>query len=157
MRIADAEQRRIEVTGGEVWAARLGPADGVPVLILHGGPGAASYYLEPFAERLARRRPVVVYDQLGCGRSDKPDDTSLWTVDRSCRRARPGARRARPRALSPARAVVGRLAVDRVPDPRPGRHRSGWCWPRTSASIPQFVAEARRLIDELPEPDAHDC
>jgi proline-specific peptidase len=25
---------------------------------------------------------VILYDQLGCGRSDQPDDTSLWTVDR---------------------------------------------------------------------------
>ena len=32
-------------------------------------------------ERLSKHRPVVVYDQLGCGRSDKPDDASLWTLD----------------------------------------------------------------------------
>ena len=46
-----------------------------------GGPGAAAYYLEPLEERLAEHRPVVVYDQLGCGRSDMPDDPSLWTID----------------------------------------------------------------------------
>ena len=85
----------------------------MPLLILHGGPGAASYYVEPLAERLAAHRPTIVYDQLGCGRSDKPDDPSLWTLDRSWR-GRPGARRARPRALPPARAVVGRLALGRV-------------------------------------------
>jgi proline iminopeptidase len=38
-------------------------------------------YLEPLAE-LADRRPVIFYDQLGCGRSDQPGDQSLWTVDR---------------------------------------------------------------------------
>ena len=25
---------------------------------------------------------MIFYDQLGCGRSDRPDDLALWTVDR---------------------------------------------------------------------------
>jgi proline iminopeptidase len=33
-------------------------------------------------EALADERPVVLYDQLGCGKSDKPDDVSLWRVER---------------------------------------------------------------------------
>src|SRR5450756_511683 len=36
-------------------------------------------YIDPL-EDLADRRRVIFYDQLGCGRSDRPDDTSLWTV-----------------------------------------------------------------------------
>jgi proline iminopeptidase len=27
-------------------------------------------------------RPVIHYDQLGCGNSDRPEDLSLWTVER---------------------------------------------------------------------------
>src|SRR5712691_6871079 len=73
----------VDVPGGRVWYMGQGSGDGVPVLILHGGPGAASYYMQPLADRLAAHRPAIVYDQLGCGRSDIPDDTSLWTVDRS--------------------------------------------------------------------------
>jgi len=38
-------------------------------------------YLEPL-EDLATNRPVVFYDQLGCGRSDRPADDSLWTTGR---------------------------------------------------------------------------
>jgi proline iminopeptidase len=38
-------------------------------------------YLEPLAG-LAASRPVIFYDQLGCGRSDRPGDDSLWTTDR---------------------------------------------------------------------------
>jgi proline iminopeptidase len=38
-------------------------------------------YLEPLVG-LAAARPVIFYDQLGCGRSERPADTSLWTVDR---------------------------------------------------------------------------
>jgi proline iminopeptidase len=31
---------------------------------------------------LAGERPVVFYDQLGCGKSDRPDDVSLWRIER---------------------------------------------------------------------------
>jgi proline-specific peptidase len=72
----------IEVPGGRVWYQVNGAdAPGVPLLCLHGGPGMPHDYLEPLAG-LAAGRPVIFYDQLGCGRSDWPDDQSLWTVDR---------------------------------------------------------------------------
>jgi proline iminopeptidase len=74
----------LELSNGRVWWRREGAGDALPILLLHGGPGAASYYLEPFAERLALHRPVIIFDQLGCGRSDQPDDPSLWTLDRAC-------------------------------------------------------------------------
>jgi proline iminopeptidase len=38
-------------------------------------------YLEKLSD-LARNRPVVFYDQLGSGRSERPADESLWTVGR---------------------------------------------------------------------------
>ncbi len=151
MRIADAEQRTIEVTGGKVWAARLGPDDGTPVLILHGGPGAASYYMEPLAERLSEHRPVIVYDQLGCGRSEQPDDTSLWTVDRSVEeldqvRAAFGLGRCHLLGQS----WGGWLAIEYMAREPSGIDRLVLA--STSASIPQFMAEARTLIEALPEP-----
>lgn len=72
----------IEVPGGRVWYQVVGPdRPGVPILCLHGGPGMPHDYLEGLSD-LAQRRPVVFYDQLGCGRSDRPADESLWTVDR---------------------------------------------------------------------------
>jgi len=43
----------------------------IPLLVVHGGPGLPSDYMEPLAA-LAGERPVVFYDQLGCGRSDRP-------------------------------------------------------------------------------------
>jgi proline-specific peptidase len=72
----------LEVPGGRVWYQVNGVnRPGVPLLCLHGGPGMPHDYLEPLAD-LAGDRPVIFYDQLGCGRSDWPDDQSLWTVDR---------------------------------------------------------------------------
>jgi proline iminopeptidase len=40
-----------------------------------------SHYLEPLGQ-VAADRPVVFYDQLGCGRSERPTDASLWTIER---------------------------------------------------------------------------
>ncbi len=72
----------IAVTGGKVWFRILG-ADkpGIPLLALHGGPGATSDALELLAP-LTDERPLVVYDQLGSGRSDVPADNSLYRVER---------------------------------------------------------------------------
>lgn len=80
-----ARERFVDVPGGRVWTGTYGDtgAEGaVPVLVLHGGPGMPSYYLEPLIS-LADERPVIFFDQLGCGRSDRPDDPSLWTVERA--------------------------------------------------------------------------
>lgn len=81
-RLADVREGRIPVTGGRVWY-RIAGAGGrkIPLLALHGGPGAPHDYLEPL-EALADERPVIFYDQLGCGNSDQPEDLSLWTVER---------------------------------------------------------------------------
>ena len=72
----------IQVPGGKVWYRIVG-ADkpGIPLLTLHGGPGMPSYYMSPLAE-LANERPVIFFDQLGCGRSDHPNDPTLWTIAR---------------------------------------------------------------------------
>jgi proline-specific peptidase len=77
-----ADEGYIEVPGGRVWYRAVGEqTDAIPLLCLHGGPGFTHYYLEPL-EALAADRRVIFYDQLGCGRSDRPDDMSLWNVDR---------------------------------------------------------------------------
>jgi proline-specific peptidase len=77
-----ADEGYIDVEGGRVWYRAVGEeTDAIPLLCLHGGPGFTHYYLEPL-EALAEHRRVIFYDQLGCGRSDRPDDLSLWNVDR---------------------------------------------------------------------------
>ncbi len=72
----------IEVSGGRVWYGIHGDGPGLPVLCLHGGPGLPHGYISCL-EDLSTTRTVIFYDQLGCGRSERPDDTSLWTVDRA--------------------------------------------------------------------------
>ncbi len=71
----------IDVTGGKVWYRIVGSGTATPILLLHGGPGAPSSYLEPL-EKLSVERPVIFYDQLGSGKSDQPSDLSLWNAQR---------------------------------------------------------------------------
>lgn len=60
----------------------LGDSDQALVLI-HGGPGAASETLRgPHARYAEMGFRVITWDQLGCGNSDEPVDDSLWTIER---------------------------------------------------------------------------
>lgn len=71
----------IDVTGGKVWYKIVGSGSATPLLLLHGGPGAPSSYLNSL-DRLADERPVIFYDQLGSGKSDHPHDATLWRTER---------------------------------------------------------------------------
>lgn len=82
-------QSRVELSSGEgyvnlaegkVWYRIVGEGTEIPLILLHGGPGVPSYYLNPLAN-LANERPVVFFDQFGCGRSDVNKDTSLMKID----------------------------------------------------------------------------
>jgi proline-specific peptidase len=141
------EEGFLQVDAYQVWYRRSGEG-GVPLLVLHGGPGAGHDYLESL-EALAADREVVFYDQLGCGRSDKPDDASLWRVERF---------------VAEVETVRDALGLERVN--LLGQSWGGWLaieymlshpqgvvglvLASTSASIPQFVAEAERLKAALP-------
>ena len=138
----------IDVDGYKVWYRQVGTGGATPLLLLHGGPGAGHYYLEPLSI-LADERPVIFFDQLGCGQSDIPDDTSLWRIERFCGE------------IDQVRAALGLTEVHLL-----GQSWGGWLGieyllgePRgvsslvlasTSASLPQFVAEAEKLKAALP-------
>jgi L-proline amide hydrolase len=73
--------------GHSTWYRVTGDLEGrtrPPLVVLHGGPGAAHDYCLSMANLAATTgRAVVHYDQLGCGRSSHlPDaDPSMWTVE----------------------------------------------------------------------------
>src|SRR5437016_3109423 len=49
-----------------------------PLLCLHGGPGSGHHGLLPLF-KLAKERKVIVFDQLGCGKSS-PVPKKYWTM-----------------------------------------------------------------------------
>jgi proline iminopeptidase len=138
----------IPVEGGNVWYKIVG-ADkpGTPLLTLHGGPGYPHDYLEPL-EQLADARPVIFYDQLGCGKSDHPPDRALWRIERFVRE------------LTQVRQALGfasthlfahswgtMLAVDYL---LTGASVTSLILASPALSIPRWMADADRLRQTLP-------
>jgi proline-specific peptidase len=52
------------------------------VLCLHGGPGGSQDNLSSLSRLTGHGFRVVMYDQLGCGKSQAPTDRMLYSVDR---------------------------------------------------------------------------
>jgi len=122
-----------------------------PLLVLHGGPGAAHDYLLSLTD-LADTRPVVHYDQLGNGRSTHYQDrgAEFWTVDLFVRELH---------NLVDALGIAGRhhvlgqswggfLAEEYALTQPAGLH--ALVLADTAASFPDFVTEANRLRALLP-------
>jgi proline-specific peptidase len=140
----------VEWRGHRTWYRVVGDlgAPRPPLVCLHGGPGSTHHYFAPLERLAADGRAVVLYDQLGCGRSDRPAEVT-WGVGLF---------------LEELDAVRDQLELERV-------HLLGTSWggmlalehalarpgslaslvlSSTLASAEEWQAEARRLRDELP-------
>ncbi len=71
----------LPVRGGRIWYHLSGTGKGTPMVLIHGGPGAGSFYLKPF-EAIGDDRPIIRYDQLGAGKSDRLTDKTLMVIPR---------------------------------------------------------------------------
>lgn len=69
----------LAVPGGRIWYKKSGSGTATPLILVHGGPGGSSVYQKSL-EVLGRDRPVVRYDQLGGGKSDRITDTALFNI-----------------------------------------------------------------------------
>lgn len=70
----------IPVPGGEVFYEMSNPeATGIPLLLIHGGPGGTSCSFG-LLDDLILDRPVIRYDQLETGLSDRPGLRSQWVI-----------------------------------------------------------------------------
>ena len=66
-----------------VWTKRIGNNPRIKILLLHGGPAATHEYMECFDSFFPKEGfEFYHYDQLGSYYSDRPADSSLWTLDR---------------------------------------------------------------------------
>jgi proline iminopeptidase len=66
-----------------VWTKRVGNNPTKKILLLNGGPGCTHEYFECFESFLPKEGiEFIYYDQLACGNSDNPKDTSLFDLNR---------------------------------------------------------------------------
>lgn len=146
------EEGRIDVPGGAVWYGQYGDSGSPPLLCLHGGPGFPHGYIRPL-RALCDGRPVIFYDQLGCGRSDRPNDPTLWTVERSVEELQ-----AVRDALGLADTHIfgnswgGMLALEYVLSRRPAGVRS-LIVSSSPASVPRWMEYSHELRAHLPQRD----
>jgi len=122
-----------------------------PLVVLHGGPGAAHDYLLTLTD-LAAERAVVHYDQLGNGRSTHfpGRGADFWTVDLFVRELR---NLVQELGIACRHHVLGQswggfLAQEYALTQPPGLR--ALVLADTAASFPDFVAEANRLRALLP-------
>ena len=72
----------VNVDGNNVKVYEFGSGSET-LLCLNGGPGLPCDYVRDCHSWISDKGyKVVAYDQLGCGRSDKPDNKELWNVKR---------------------------------------------------------------------------
>lgn len=142
----------VNVTGGRVWYRMVGGDNRfarTPLLVVHGGPGIPHDYLEPF-ESLAEMRPVIFYDQLGCGRSDHPTDDSLWNVPRSVNELQQVRDALKLKeVMIYAHSTWGSAVVTDYLLQQPDGVR-GVIFAGPGFSVPRFDQDVQRLIGQLP-------
>jgi L-proline amide hydrolase len=145
-----AQEGLLEHGGHRTWYRVAGESEPGrdPLVCLHGGPGSTHHYFAPIEHLAEEGRAVVVYDQLGCGRSDRPTDLD-WNVDVF---------------LDELAALRRHLGLERI-------HLLGTSWggmlalehalsgfggltslvlSSTLASAEEWVVEVKRLRDDLP-------
>lgn len=81
------QEKKIEVVFNgkkfNVWTKRIGDNPDKKILLLAGGPGCTYEYFEGFEKHLPKENiEFIYYDQLGCGKSDNPNDTAFWDLKR---------------------------------------------------------------------------
>ncbi|MCR9179464.1 MAG: alpha/beta hydrolase [Erythrobacteraceae bacterium] len=80
---APTSEHRIAVEGGQVWVRVNGTIDegAPPAIFIHGGPGGTHIGFGGLLS-LADQRPVILYDQLDSGMSDRPENPANWRPER---------------------------------------------------------------------------
>lgn len=146
--------KTVSVPGGEVRVFCLShdttPADAIPLVYIHGGPGGthgtAKKYLAPLAERF----PLYFYDQLGSYHSPAPFSDELMRPERFTEELHAIlTAHTIPRALLLGHSWGACIAIDYAlthPDRVAGVHLSS-----PLISTPRWIADANALLDNLPD------
>ena len=141
----------VPVPGGNVFYEISNPdADGTPLLLIHGGPGGTSCGFGLLDDEILDR-PVIRYDQLETGLSDRPGLREQWNINHS---------------VAEIDAIRRVLGLDNI-------HLMGWSWGGSVAteyvlegsqegiggvilagpllSTPIWIEDANYLVSTMPE------
>ena len=80
---AGVSDGHLDVLGHRLYYKSVGEPTKGCLLCLHGGPGLTHDYILPLADLANFGYRVVFYDQLGCGKSEVPQNVGLFTVERA--------------------------------------------------------------------------
>jgi len=146
----EPSEGHVKVLGFKPYYRSFGKPDKGSVLVLHGGPACVLDYLLPLADLVQFGYRVVLYNQLGCGKSDKPKNVKLYTQSRAVDEVE-GVRRALRlgKVHLLGQSYGGALALD-VALKYPKGLRS-LVISSASASNALFEKEYARLVSEMPK------
>jgi pimeloyl-ACP methyl ester carboxylesterase len=121
-----------------------------PILLLHGGPGLGSDYLESLELLAEQGRTVIRFDQLGSGRSDRPRDLSIWRIE-GCIRQIESIRKALGlnRLHLLGHSWGGMVAIQYLLNQPSGVVSTCLC--SSVVSVPLWADEGHRLRREMPK------
>jgi L-proline amide hydrolase len=140
---------------GSTWYRVIGDLKSkmTPAVVMHGGPGAPHNYVIGIAQLINMTgRPVILYDQIGCGNSthikDKPQD--FWTVDLFKEELNLLLKELKisKKYILAGNSWGGILAFAHAVEKPKGL--KGLIIANSLASIPKWLPEIERLVNELP-------
>lgn len=146
----------VKVLGYDLHYHSAGSPDApATVLVLHGGPGGSLDYLLPLTDLTRWGYRVVLFDQLGCGQSEVPSGTELFTLGHHVEETE-GVRTALGlgRVHLIGSSYGGLLALAYAIKYQ--QHLRSLVTVGGLPDVPFATAEMNRLIDELP-PEARDA
>ena len=138
-----------KVLGFRMFYRMIGEPTKGTVLCLHGGPGMTHDYMLSLADLAPFGYRVVFMDQLGCGRSQRPRGTRLYSIDHNVEEVE-GMRRALDlgRVHLIGSSYGGALAIATALKYQ--RNLRSLVITGGLASVPLTVREMARLVDNLP-------
>ena len=114
------ERLRVQTNGIELDVGFAGPASGRPVVLLHGFPETGRCWRHQVPVLAAAGWRVIVPDQRGYARSDKPEGTEAYDIDASIDGGGPTGQ------AGALRLGIARALIELDPELRPTLKRDGF-------------------------------
>src|SRR5262249_57514270 len=80
-----SDEMLVDVGDTRLWVVERGNADGLPLIVLHGGPGLDHSEFGHFLDPLGDGARLLLVDQRAQGRSDRDAPPETWTIEQMAR------------------------------------------------------------------------